>query len=103
MDPRCRVDSGDAELEETEGGVQGVLGDIGPDGKGRGETTIENDPIDNGDQKRVGGHAGPEEVMEGLEGSREASEGGGVAILRVGEGVNCGHGEVAGGAPVAEN
>lgn len=103
MNPRRWIDSREYDFEEGESGIHSVLGDVGPECESSGERGEEDDPVNYRDQEGVGGYAGVEEVVEGLEGSRKSVEKGCSSVYGVREGMKSGDGKVAGGAPVTEN
>jgi len=72
MDPRRRIYTREYYFEKSKRGVETVLGDVGPEGERGVEVRVEDYPIDDCDEEAVGGYCAPEEVVEGLEGPREA-------------------------------
>jgi len=104
MDPRRRRRTGKHDLEERKRRVEAVLGDFLPAviSDSVPGTVVEDGPVDDGDEERVGDDGGVEEAVESLERAREAVEEGS-GRQRVGEGVEGGDDEVEGEAPVGEN
>ena len=66
-----------------------MLRDVRPKPERRVEWSfVKNAPEDDGDEEGIGGYAGPEEVVEGLQGAGEAVEKWCAAVEGVGEGVD---------------
>lgn len=73
-----------------------MLRGVGPDLERGCEGGIQDRPVDDGDEEGERGYGCEVEVVEGLEGAREAVEERGAAVQRVGEGVQGGEEEVEG-------
>lgn len=101
----ARVSAGDDDLEEGEEAVHAVHGDVAPGAEGVREPTregaIDEAPVNNGDEEGVAGDGAVVEGVQGLEGARPLVQQGDVPA-RVGEGVDRGHQEVEGQAPVRQ-
>lgn len=81
-----------------------MLGDIGPEREGCiKRRRIEDHPKDDGDEEWEGGYRAPVEVVEGLEGAREAVEERSATVQGVRESVDCGEEEVKGNSPVCQD
>lgn len=72
VNPRRGIYTGEEDLEKREGGIETMLGDIGPEVEAGSVGRVEEGPVDDGYEEREGGDGCVEEVVECLEGSREA-------------------------------
>lgn len=105
VDPGRGRGARDDDLEEGEGGVEGVLGGVGEGLEGGGEphARVDDAPVDGGDDEGVGGDGGVVEGVQGLQRAGELLEHGGGAGARVGQGVEGRDEVVEGQPPVGED
>lgn len=72
MCPRLWINPREHNLKQAERGIEAMLRDIAPEGKGGGERGVEDGPVDDCHQERESGDCCVEEGVEGLERTREA-------------------------------
>jgi len=84
MDPRRGIYPCERDFEDGEEGIERMLRSVGPYLKSGCEGRIQDRPVDNGDEEGEGGYGCEEEVVEGLEGAREAVKEGSAAVESVG-------------------